>query len=153
MLSSSCTFFVIPLSLCCDQQKSIILFAFPLSPLLFSPPFILSFFYRITDHLKSINSVFLSSSPPSSTFLIPCFPHLSSKALWCQRHFTCNPSTVQTHRHTHTRWRRVMPVQCKIHADVISADRLLTGGNIPTTGTIHLHHCHCVCMCVCVYMG
>lgn len=41
-----------------------------------------------------------------------------------------------------------MPVQCKIHADVISADRLLTGGNIPTTGTIHLHHCHCVCVCV-----
>ena len=101
--------FVIPLSLCCDQLKSIIVVAYlllsPLYPSLpFSPSFIFSFSYHIIDHLKSINFLpFLSFLFPSFLcllpFFFPCLPLLSSKALRCQRHFTRNPSTVQTHSH------------------------------------------------------
>lgn len=121
--------FVIPFSLLWSTEiNHFICLPTRLSTLSLTPVLALfhhsSFSYHIIDHLRSIHFVSFSplpSFPLSSVFLLPCLRVLSSKALTCQRHFTRNPSTVQTHTHIH--WRSVTPVQCKIYPDVISADR------------------------------
>lgn len=129
--------FLSSLSLCCDQQKSIILFVFPLlSPLypslLFSPSFILSLSYHIIGHLKSIH--FMSFSPLSSFLLSSAILFSHTCRFPLQKHLGVKGISVaipqlfkhaHTHVHAHIHWHSVTLLQCKIYGDVISADRAI----------------------------
>lgn len=105
--------FVITLSLCCDQLKSIILFVYlllsPLYPSLpFSPSFILLLSYHIIDHLKSIHFLsFLSflfpSFPLSSAFFLPMLAASLFKSTWVSKAFhsqSLNCSNTHTYADT-----------------------------------------------------